>query len=123
MKPYLSLFILIITFYLSACTPNSASGVWKTTEDNTYGITEIVVGFDGRANFTTPKLDNATWHCFWSGIDKHKIEMKCTPSTNPDQEERFTLINTKQGISELQHNEKLITTLIRQDEDPSAKTM
>ncbi len=117
----LSLLLLSLTFYLSACTPNSASGVWKTTEDNAYGITEIVVSFDGRANFTTPKLDNATWHCFWSAIDKQKTEMNCTPSTNPDQEERFTLINTKQGISELRHNEKLITTLILQDENPSAK--
>ena len=115
--------LLTIGFYLSACTPHSASGVWKTTEDNDYGITKIVVGFEGRANFTTPKLDNATWHCFWSRINKQETELNCTPSTNPDQEERFTLTNTKQGISELRHKEKLITTLTLQNENPSAKKM
>lgn len=117
----ISLLLLTITFYLSACTPHSASGVWKTTDDNTYGITEIVVGFDGKANFTTPKLDNAIWRCFWSAINKQEAELNCTPSTNPDQEENFSLILKEQGITELRHNENLITTLMLQDEDPSAK--
>ena len=117
----ISLLLLTLTFYLSACTPNSASGVWKTTEDNAYGITEIVVSFDGRANFTTPKLDNAIWHCFWSAINEQETELNCTPSTNPDQEEHFTLTIKEQGFTELRHKEKLITTLILQDENPSAK--
>lgn len=121
MKIYLSPLLLAIGFILSACTPHSASGVWKTTEDNKYGITKLIVSFDGRASFKTPKLDNATWHCFWSAIDKQETELNCTPSTNPDQEERFIITTQNQRIAELRHNDQLVATLTLQDENPSTK--
>lgn len=121
MKLTSTLPVLSIAFLLSACTPHSASGVWTTTEDNEYGITKLIVAFEGRANFSTPKLDNANWRCFWSANSEHKTIMDCTPSTNPDQEEQFILTVNTQGMAELQHNSKLITTLTRQDENPSPK--
>ena len=121
MKISLSPLLLATVFILSACTPHSTSGVWKTTEDNKYGISKLIVSFDGRASFKTPKLDNATWHCFWGPIDKQKAELKCTPSTNPDQEERFILTAKNKEIAELRHNNQLVATLTLQDENPSTK--
>lgn len=121
MKFSLPLLLLSTGFILSACTPHSTSGVWKTTEDNKYGISRLIVSFDGRASFTTPKLDNATWRCFWSAIDKQEAELNCTPSTDSDREERFVLIAKSKGVAELRHNDQLVTTLTLQDENPSPK--
>lgn len=121
MKFSLSLVLLAIVYMLSACTPHPASGVWKTTEDNDYGLSKLVVGFEGRANFATPNLDNATWHCFWSATDKQEILLNCTPSTNPEQEERFILTINNQGMAELRHHAQLVATLTLQDENPSPK--
>ncbi len=59
MKIHYSLFMLSIALLLSACSPHPAAGVWKTTEDNDYGITKLVVAFEGRADFVARKLDNA----------------------------------------------------------------
>ncbi|MDT8283104.1 MAG: hypothetical protein RQ982_09915 [Gammaproteobacteria bacterium] len=114
-----SLLLLTIIFILSSCTPHPASGVWKTTQDNDYGLNKLVVGFDGRASFTTPKRDDAQWHCFWSAADKHEILLDCTPSTEPEQGESFILTITTQGVAELRRNTQLIATLILQDENPS----
>ena len=110
-----------IVVLLSACTPHPASGVWKTTEDNDYGVSKLVVGFDGRANFETQKLNNASWHCFWSATNTQETVLNCTPSTNPEQEERFTLTINNQGMAELRHNTQLVATLTLQDENPSPK--
>ncbi len=121
MKFSLSLLLLTTVFILSACAPHPASGVWETTEDNDYGVGRLVVGFDGRASFTTSKLGDAQWHCFWSATDKQKILLDCTPSTEPDKEESFILTITNQGVAELQHNTQLITTLTLQNENPSPK--
>jgi hypothetical protein len=119
MKFSIALFLLTNTLLLTACSPHPASGVWKTTADNDYGINKIVVGFDGKANFATPKLDNATWHCFWSAASEQETVLNCTPSTNPDQEERFILSIKNKATAELRHNSQVITVLTLQDENPS----
>lgn len=119
MKCYMPLFLLITTFLLSACSPHSASGVWQSVEDNDYGIKELIVSFDGRANFTSSKPDNATWHCFWSSTNKQEAELHCTPSTDPDREERFSLTINDQGLAELRHDTQLITLFTLQDKNPS----
>jgi len=118
MKRIYPLFLFIIVALLSACSPHSASGVWKATQDNEYGISKLVVAFDGKAEFITPKLDNANWHCFWSAKAERVAELKCTPSTKTDTEETFNMKINAEGLAELSHNSKLIAILTRVDENP-----
>jgi len=118
MKPIYPLFLFIIVALLSACSPHSASGVWKATQGNEYGISKLVVAFDGRAEFVTPKLDNANWHCFWSAVAEKTAELKCTPSTDTDMEETFKISINADGLAELSHKSKLIAVLMRVDENP-----
>ncbi len=116
-----SLFLLIMSLFLSACSSHPAAGVWKAAKDNDYGITKLVISFEGRASFVTHKLDNAAWHCFWTVTDKQKASLDCTSSLNPEQEERFLLSVNKSSIAELSHNSRLVGIFIRQDENPSSK--
>ncbi len=121
MKVYYALFFLGISLLLSACSPHPAAGVWKTTEDNGYGISRLVVGFDGRADFVTRKLNNATWHCFWAMSDKREAILDCTSSLNTEQEERFILSINEQGFAQLQHKSQLVGTFMRLNESPSPR--
>ncbi len=121
MKLNYSLFLLGISLLLSACSPHPAAGVWKTTEDNAYGITKLVVSFEGRADFVTRKQDNATWHCFWTVSGQQEANLDCTSSLNPEQEESFLLTINDQGMAELRHKSLLVGTFSRQDENPSPR--
>ena len=112
------LFLLISVVLLSACSPHSSTGVWKTTDDNEFGISKLVVAFDGKAEFVSKKLDNANWHCFWAATAKQEAELKCTPSTDTEKEESFKLRVNEQGLAELSHNSTLIAILKRTDENP-----
>ncbi len=116
------LFLLNTTFLLSACSPHPTSGVWKQTEDNDYGINKLVVSFDGIATFTTSKLDDAAWHCLWSTASEQEIELSCTPSTDTEKKEPFTLTINNQGIAELRHNSQLIALFTLQDKNPSSES-
>jgi hypothetical protein len=108
-----------MSFLITACSPHPASGVWESIEDNDYGIETVVMSFSGRANFTARKLDNVTWHCFWSAKSKQEAELTCTPSTDTEKEEIFTLTINDQGLGELKRDSKLITLLTLLDENPS----
>jgi len=112
-----------LSLLLSACSPHPATGVWKATGDNELGIDRLVAGFEGRAEFTTSKLDNALWHCFWGAPDKIVLEFSCTPSTNPDQKRSFTLSVNDAGLAELRNvdDTKLLATFNRLNEDPSPR--
>jgi len=118
---YYSLFFLSITLLLSACSPHPAAGVWKASEDNAYGISKLVLSFEGRADFVTRKLDNATWHCFWAVTGKQEANIDCTSSLNPEQEEAFLLRINDQGLAELRHKAQLVGIFTRQDENPSPR--
>ncbi len=121
MKITYSLFLLAAVLFLTACSPHSGAGVWKATEDNDYGISRLVVNFEGWADFTTSKLDNAAWHCFWAATDKKEASLNCTSSLNLEQEEVFILTVNDQGLAELRHKSKLVGVFVRQDENPSPK--
>ncbi len=126
MKPariYFSALVIFLSLFLSACSPHPATGVWKATGDNELGVDRLVAGFEGRVEFTTSKLDNAVWHCFWGAPDKKVLELTCTPSTNPDQKRAFTLSVNDAGLGELRDvdNTKLLATFTRLDEDPSPR--
>ncbi len=140
MKPariYFSAVVIFLSLFLSACSPHPATGVWKATGENELGIDRLVVGFEGRAEFTTSKLNNAVWHCFWAAPDKVRFMLTCTPSTNPDQERVFVLRVNDQGLAELLANYRpakgflpadgisldyklpILATFTRLDENPS----
>ena len=121
MKAFNSLYLLATALFLTACTPHPGAGVWKAAADNDYGISRLVVNFEGWASFTTSKLGNATWHCFWAATDKQEATLNCTSSLNTEQKEVFILTVNDQGLAELQHKSKLVGVFTRQDENPSSK--
>lgn len=118
---YYRFLFLGIFLLLSACSPHPAAGVWSATQDNAYGISRLVVGFDGRADFVTAKKNNATWHCFWARSGKWEAVLSCTSSLDKDQEERFVLTSSEQGIAQLHHNSQLAGTFKRLNENPSPR--
>lgn len=116
--------ILFFAMLLTACSPHPTSGVWKATGDNELGISRLVASFDGKAEFTTSKLDNAEWHCFWTIADKTEISLDCAPSTNPDEKRIFILILNDKGLAELRdgHGQaRILSTFNRLDENPVLK--
>jgi hypothetical protein len=121
MKRLCSLILLTQIFLLCSCTPHPGSGVWKSSGENEYGINRMVVSFDGTASFTTSKNNPAQWHCFWTASSKIKSDLKCTPSTNTEQEENYTLTVDDQDIAQLKHNGQQIALFVRQDENPSPR--
>ena len=121
MKFQYSLFLLSIVLLLSACSPHPAAGVWKANEDNAYGISKLVLSFEGRADFVTRELDNATWHCFWAVTGKNEASLDCTSSLNTEQEESYLLTINDQGLAELRHKSQLVGVFTRQDENPSPR--
>ena len=118
MKSIYPLFLFIAVVLLSACSPHTASGVWKTTQDNEYGISKLVVAFDGKAEFVTTKLDNINWHCFWSAATDRTADLECTPSNDTSKEEPFKLNINSEGLAELSHKSKLVATFKLSNENP-----
>jgi len=104
---------------LSGCSPHPGSGVWESTQSNDFGLSRLVVGFDGRASFDTKSSKTISWHCFWSASGKQEIQLSCTPSTNPDNGQKFSLNVNEQGLAEFKQQGKRIALLKRLDEDPS----
>ena len=112
-------FAIFISLFLSACSPHPATGVWKAIGDNQYGIDRLVVGYEGRAEFVTKKLDNAVWHCFWSASDKkEQLNLDCSASTDK-LKKQFVLGVNDQGFSELKENGEVLAIFDRLDENPS----
>ena len=121
MKKFHSLLLVTVTLLISACSPHPVSGVWGTAQDNEYGISKLTMGFDGRAQFVTTKLNNAIWHCFWSATGKKQANLDCNPSTDKEQKDIFMLNINDQGDAELMHKSKLISTFKLLNENPAIK--
>ena len=110
-------FILIITFFLFACSPHSGAGVWKAIAENDKGISRLVVGYEGRAEFTSN--NDINWHCFWGAPEKNLLSLDCSPSTETEKKTVFTLTVNDQDLAELRDGTNLLATFIRLDENPS----
>ncbi len=135
MKPsrfYFSAIVIFLSLFLSACSPHPATGVWKATDDNALGVDRLVAGFEGRAEFTTSKINNALWHCFWSAADKKILKLNCAPSTDTEEKRVFIFSVNEQGLAELRDGSSVegalsdktlpvLATFIRLDEDPSPR--
>lgn len=118
MKKIASLFLIIFAVLISGCSPHPATGVWKSTQENDYGVSKLVVAFDGKAEFVSKKLDNAIWHCFWAAKAKQQVELKCKPSTNTEKEESFKLLIDENGFANLSLKSQLISTFELVNENP-----
>ncbi len=130
---YFSAFIILLSLFLSACSPHPATGVWKAVGDNALGVDRLVAGFEGRAEFSTSKINNAVWHCFWAASDKKALTLSCAPSTNPEEKRLFTLSVNDQGLAELRDSSPkedsassaeilpVLAIFTRLDEDPSPR--
>lgn len=114
--------IIISALLLSSCSPHSGTGVWKANGDNEWGINRLVVGFEGRAEFSSTKKNNAVWHCFWTAVsDDEGLDLECTPSTDTDNKQKFQVIVNDKGLAELRSESSLLATFALQDEDPSPR--
>lgn len=112
--------MVVITLLLSSCSPHSGTGVWKANADNEWGITRLVVGFEGRAEFKSTKKNNAVWHCFWTAAgDEKGVDLDCAPSTDTEHKQKFTVTVNDQGFAELRNEATLLATFTLQDENPS----
>ncbi len=100
--------VTTITLLLAACAPHPGAGTWQAEGDNVYGIVRIAVLFDGKADFSTAKPQQADWHCFWGANGKNSSAFQCTSSINPEIEENYALVVGEDGIAEFSHNGKLL---------------
>lgn len=121
MKLFFILTTACFTLLIAACSPHPASGVWKTTQDNAYGISELIMSFDGRAKFVTSKRNDATWHCFWSASAEKQADMDCNPSTEKETKSLFVLKVTNPGEAELFHDSILVGIFHLHNENPVIK--
>jgi hypothetical protein len=108
-----------MTLLLTACHPLPAAGVWTATGDNNFGINVLTVAFEGRANFSSTKPVDATWHCFWAISAEQEIKLDCTSSADPASDVAFLLRINEQGLAELRHDGQLAGIFSRQDKNPS----
>jgi len=118
-----TLYIVSAIALLAACAPHPGAGVWKSTGDNSYGITELTLGFDGKAGFDTTKYQPASWRCFWSAAGEHAASLECSASTSTERKQNFRLILDEQGPTmhqraELRHDGQLAAVLERHDQNP-----
>ena len=112
---------LLFVGSLLGCSPHPSTGVWKALADNEMGIDRLVVSFEGRAEFVSKKLDNATWHCFWAKESQKKLNLKCSASTSPDDKKTFFIVVNDKGLAEFMNEDKILATFTRLDENPSPK--
>ncbi len=116
MKKTLLPFLCCLT--LSACSPHPGSGVWKAQGENIFGIPNLTIGFEGKAQFTSSKMTIATWHCFWNAKSKQTIDLDCTPSSDTEAETHFVLTVKDDQTAELSRDGNSVGLFVRQDKMP-----
>lgn len=112
------LFPALCVLLLSACAPHPGTGVWKAKGENSLGIPDLTMAFDGKARFTSSTNDPATWHCFWNASGKQIVKLGCTPSTDTEKEEYFVFTVREDGFGELSQNGNAIGLFMRGDKKP-----
>ncbi len=114
--PFVILFSCLLI--LTACSPHPGTGVWSANAENKYGLSKIIIAFNGRAEFTTTRLMKTKWHCFWGKKTKTILSLDCSPASNPEQSRKFTIVSLDKMSAELREAGKPIATLKRVDENP-----
>ena len=108
------LLLLIIVVFISSCSPHPSAGNWKAVGENTLGITELKILFEGKAEFTMTLKDKTEWHCFWAAQDETNISMNCVPSTDTERRELFDFSVNSNNQGELSQDGKKISDFQRQ---------
>lgn len=113
-------YLLVISslFFLTSCSPHPSTGVWETASENELGLSELIVAFEGKAEFKSSKPVEANWHCFWGKLDDQTLELDCTSSINTDQARKFVVVSKEKLNAEFRENGKLIAKLKRIDANP-----
>ena len=99
---------------LAACSPHPGAGTWKAASDNAFGIVDLSLQFDGKAEFATTKQDPAVWHCFWGKAGEGRATMKCVPSSDPERRELYEFVVHGEERGELFYEGRSIATFERQ---------
>ena len=108
--------LLVLSIILiSACSPHPGTGTWLA-ENNKAEISKLVVNYDGKAEIYLNDSKKAEWHCFWAGLDKKELSLTCTPASNPDNEESFSLKLDKTNDSSPPQTSKKQAKLFRKAE-------
>ena len=108
------LFLALGSVTLAACSPHPSAGKWKAVSDNVFGIADLSLQFDGKAEFATTKKDIAVWHCFWGKSGESRATMKCVPSSDPERRELYEFVVQDEKRGELFYNGESVATFERQ---------
>lgn len=95
--------LTLLTTWLVACSPHPGAGKWSAIGAGESGVESLILSYDGRALFTTTS-PRASWHCFWNATGKTQTRLKCTPSSNPDQEVEYLFRVDERGEGSLLRN-------------------
>ncbi|MES9902829.1 MAG: hypothetical protein ABW168_09110 [Sedimenticola sp.] len=106
---------LIFPLLLIGCAPHPGSGEWLSNTPNDQ-FTRLVVSFDGWAQLHAKGGDEAAQRCFWSGVERNEIQLKCTVADNTDVELNYRFRVTASGLGELMHSNKTIGSFDKQPE-------
>ena len=98
---------------LAACSPHPSAGKWKAISDNEFGIKDLSILFEGKAEFVTTKKDIASWHCFWGGESKTVATMTCSPSSDEERRGTYQFVVDSADQGQLIHQGKAIATFER----------
>ncbi len=102
------LITVLVTLLITACSPHPGAGKWQAIDDNSLGVKNLSILFDGKSEFTTIENENILWHCFWGAESKTKMSMTCTPSTDTSEHEKFEFIMLSDDQGQFSRNGKVI---------------
>lgn len=111
--------IPLIILSLAACSPHPGAGVWKAEGENTLGIRGMTLAYEGKAVFSSTRVNPALWHCFWNGASSHAANLDCTPSTDTESHERFVFTVGEDGVGELRQQGQVIGRFVRETGNPA----
>jgi hypothetical protein len=103
---------LLLTFafilFTSGCSPHSGAGNWQANGSNSLKLLRIKVTFEGTADFYVPAREESVLRCFWSAIDKNKLNMQCVHAEDTSNKENYQFTIIQKGHAKLTQNDQLI---------------
>jgi len=102
------MFSVLVSSFLTACSPHPATGTWLSSDANTENYSKMVVHFEPRLEIYSKNSDKPTLYCGWSGYDKDSITLECMSSENQKQMDMYQFNVTQNSQAELLHDDKVI---------------
>jgi len=103
----------LVFISLTACSPHSGAGKWQAIDDNQYGIKDLSILFEGKAEFISTKQDIATWHCFWGAESQTVAVLNCVPSSDTERREKFEFVVQSTEQAQLHYKGEMIANFKR----------